>query len=181
MASAGTVYVVLFRGVGGATQLPTAPLRAALSEAGFENVATYINSGNAVVRTALSRDRAVAAIAKICAERFGFGKAIHAVPLDEWARLIERVPFPVEEGGGKFLHAAWLGAAPSPDAVAALKALAVNGDGFEVVGRVAYISTPGGFSNSKLAERFDKAIGVPNTARNWNTVLKLMELAKAAA
>ena len=42
-----TVYILLFRGVGGATQLPTAPLREALTGAGFENVATYINSGNA--------------------------------------------------------------------------------------------------------------------------------------
>ncbi|WP_020178039.1 DUF1697 domain-containing protein [Methylopila sp. M107] len=176
-----TVFVVLFRGVGGATQLPTAALRAALAEAGFEKVATYINSGNAVVRTALSPYETVAAIERICADRFGFDKAIYAVPFDEWARLIARNPFAVAESGGKFLHAAWLGAAPTPEAIAALKALAINGDGFEVVDRVAYINTPGGFSNSKIAERFDKRIGVPNTARNWNTVLKLRALAEQAA
>ncbi len=34
-------YIILFRGVGGATQLPVAPLREALTKAGFENVATY--------------------------------------------------------------------------------------------------------------------------------------------
>ena len=33
----------------------------------------------------------------------------------------------------------------------------------------------------KLGEKFDKGIGVGNTARNWNTVLKLQELAKKAA
>ena len=44
-----TVYLLLFRGVGGATQLPTKPLREALAAAGFKDVATYINSGNAVL------------------------------------------------------------------------------------------------------------------------------------
>ncbi len=39
----------------------------------------------------------------------------------------------------------------------------------EVVGKVAYLHTPDGFGTSKLAEKFDKGIGVPNTARNWNT------------
>ncbi len=47
------VYILLFRGAGGATQLTVAPLREALTGAGFENVATYINSGNAVARHAV--------------------------------------------------------------------------------------------------------------------------------
>ncbi|MDR4305592.1 DUF1697 domain-containing protein [Chelatococcus sambhunathii] len=172
------VYVVLFRGVGGATQLPTAPLRAALTEAGFEDVATYINSGNAVLRSARPRDETVEAIAKICAERFGFAKAVYAIPREGWARLIRNNPFEVEAGAGKFLHAAWLAETPEKQAVGALESLSVDGDGFAVVGDVAYLSTPRGFSKSRLAERFDKLIGVPNTARNWNTVLKLMELAE---
>ena len=56
-ARAKTAYILLFRGVGGATQLPVAPLRDALTGAGFENVATYINSGNAVLRSHLPRRR----------------------------------------------------------------------------------------------------------------------------
>lgn len=176
-----SVYIVLFRGVGGATQLPTAPLRAALTEAGFEGVATYINSGNAVLRSARPRDETVEAIAKICADRFGFTKAVYAVSSVEWTMLVRNNPFPVEPGGGKFLHAAWLAETPERKAVEALEALAVDGDGVAVVGDVAYLSTPRGFSKSRLAERFDRLIGVPNTARNWNTVLKLMELAERLA
>ncbi len=172
-----TAYVVLFRGVGGATQLPTVRLRAALTEAGFEGVATYINSGNAVLRSARPHRETVDQIARICADRFGFAKAIYAVSRDDWVRLIRNNPFGVAPGCGKFLHAAWLAATPQKQAVEALEALAVNGDAFAVVGDVAYLSTPLGFSSSKLAERFDRLIGVPNTARNWNTVLKLMELA----
>jgi len=50
---AETAYIVLFRGVGGATQLPVARLREVLPEAGFHNVSTYINSGNAVLSSRL--------------------------------------------------------------------------------------------------------------------------------
>lgn len=179
--SGKTVFILLFRGVGGGTQLPTAPLRAALTEAGFENVATYINSGNALVRTKLSREKTVAKVAAICREKFGFTKAIHAPTLEEWSALIAGNPFPHALAEPKFLHAAVLADVPKDENVEKIQSLAVNGEAFKVIGKVAYIHTPNGFGTSKLAEKFDKLIGVENTARNWNTVLKLEELAKKAA
>ena len=62
-----------------------------------------------------------------------------------------------------------------------LRGFAAESEGIEVVGNVAYLHTPDGFGTSKLAEKFDKGIGVVNSARNWNTVLKLMELVRKAA
>ena len=46
---------------------------------------------------------------------------------------------------------------------------------------MAYLHTPAGFGRSKLGAKFDRGIGVVNSARNWNTVLKLMELVRKAA
>ncbi|HRQ90307.1 MAG TPA: DUF1697 domain-containing protein [Bacteroidia bacterium] len=177
-----TVYILLFRGVGGATQLPVKPLREKLAGAGFDRVATYINSGNAIVRSDLSRDEVVAEVARICREHFGFEKAIFAPTLQEWKALIVRNPFPEGAESGKFLHAAWLEKAPAQENIERLQQIAASDgmDGFAVVGRVAYLHTPHGFGVSKLAEKFDKVIGVANTARNWNTVRKLAELAEAA-
>jgi uncharacterized protein (DUF1697 family) len=176
-----TAYVLLFRGVGGATQLLTAPLRLALTGAGFENVATYINSGNAVLRSHLPRERVLAAVAEICRDRFGFTKAILAPTLEEWSALIGNNPFPHAVATPTFLHAAVLAGKPPAEALSRLRGLAAGGEGIEVVGHVAYLHTPDGFGRSKLAEKFDRGIGVVNTARNWNTVLKLMELVKKAA
>jgi uncharacterized protein (DUF1697 family) len=79
------------------------------------------------------------------------------------------------------LHAAVLAAEPDTARVAALRSLAEGNDRIEVVGHVAYLYTPQGFGHSKLAERFDKGIGVPNTARNWNTVRRLMAMVSEAA
>jgi uncharacterized protein (DUF1697 family) len=175
------VYILLFRGVGGATQLPTKPLAQALAEAGFEKVGTYINSGNAYLKTELSREKTLAKVKAICAERFGFDKAIYAPGLSQWREVVRNNPFQGKVAEGRFLHAAWLEGKPPPEKLAALKALAVDGEGVEVVGHAAYLHTPGGLSKSKLGMKFDKGLGVPNTARNWNTVLKLLDLAEAAA
>ena len=180
MPKVKTAYIVLFRGVGGATQLPTAPLREALTGAGFENVATYINSGNSVLRSALSREEVLATAARICEDRFGFTKAIYAPTLAEWEALVASNPFP-DFGIPKALHAAVLAGEPPEGAIEMLRARAADGERIEVVGRVAYLHTPNGFGRSKLGETFDKVIGVANTARNWNTVLKLLELARKSA
>ncbi len=175
-----TVYIILFRGVGGATQLPTKPLREALAAAGFNNVATYINSGNAIVRSSLGREKVIATIARICAKEFKFDKDIYAIAREEWAELIAKNPFP-REIGGRFLHAAVLAEVPRKAAVEALREHAQGEEAIEVVDKVAYIHTPNGFGASKFAAKFDKGIGVANTARNWNSVLKLMQLADKAA
>jgi len=175
------VYIILFRGVGGATQLPVKPLREKLTEAGFGNVATYINSGNAVVKSRLGRERVISTIAAICAKEFHFHKEVYAPAAAEWRALIDNNPFPEAVATPTSLHAAVLAGKPKLEAVEAIRSFAVGDERIEIVGEVAYLHTPHGFGPSKMATMFDKKIGVPNTARNWNTVTKLMAMAEAAA
>ncbi|MCV0396892.1 MAG: DUF1697 domain-containing protein [Rhizobiaceae bacterium] len=173
-------YIVLFRGVGGATQLPTAALREALTRLGFDRVATYINSGNAILASPRPREEIHAVIADLCAREFAFTKDIHLRDRDEWHRLIRNNPFVEATAEPKTLHAAVLAGDPDADAVESLAKAGGPRERIAVVERVAYLHTPDGFGRSKLAERFDRGIGVANTARNWNTVLKLEELVRAA-
>jgi uncharacterized protein (DUF1697 family) len=176
-----TVYLILFRGVGGKTQLPVQALREKLNAAGFENVATYINSGNAIIRSRMNRKKVVATIAELCRTQFGFNKAIFAPTLGEWDALIARNPFSKAAANAPTtVHAALLESAPRAEDVERIRACAVKGEALEVIEGVAYVHTPHGFGNCKMAEKFDKWIGVANTARNWNTVLKLAELGRAA-
>jgi uncharacterized protein (DUF1697 family) len=175
-----TVFIVLFRGVGGATQLPTAPLREALAKDGFANVATYINSGNAIVKTTLGAAEATARIAAIAKRNFAFEKDIMLVSRPDWAKLVKGNPFPEAEAQPTTLHAFVLNAKPKPDAVKALAARVTTPERIMVTGRLLYFHVPQGFSNSKLPPVIDRTLGVVSTARNWNTVLKLMELATKA-
>ena len=173
-----TTYLLLFRGVGGATQLPVAQLREALTKAGFKHVTTYINSGNALVRSALSREETITKVAAICKKKFGFDKPIFAPTLAEWEAVIKNDPFS-NKAEGKHVHAVLLAETPKTDAIERIQALAVDAEELKVVKGVCYIHTPNGFGTSKMAEKFDKWIGVVNTGRNWNTVLKMHELALA--
>ncbi|HZI31980.1 MAG TPA: DUF1697 domain-containing protein [Candidatus Binatia bacterium] len=177
-----TVYLILFRGVGGKTQLPTRLLREKLTGAGFENVATYINSGNAIVRSRMSRTKVVATIAELCRTHFNFDKAIFAPTLAEWEDLIMRNPFDrAATNAPTTVHAALLEYPPKAEDVERVRACAVKGEAIEIIKSVAYLQTSHGFGRSKMAEKFDRWIGVTNTARNWNTILKLAELGRAAA
>ena len=176
-----TAFVILFRGVGGATQLPTGPLRAALTQAGFADVATYINSGNAVLCSDRPAEEVAVEVSALCAREFGFRKDVHVRSREDWADLIARNPFPEATAAPTTLHAAVMAREPEPESIAALRAIADPAEGIEVEGRVAYLHTPNGLSASRLGARFDKGLGVPNTARNWNTVRRLMELVDRAA
>jgi uncharacterized protein (DUF1697 family) len=176
-----TVYLILFRGVGGKTQLPVQQLREKLTQAGFENVATYINSGNAIVRSRLSRKEVKARIAELCRAHFDFDKAIFAPTLAEWENLIARNPFAKPAAKAPTtVHAVLLESVPTAENVTRIRACAVKGEAIQVIEGVAYLHTPHGFGRCKMAEKFDKWIGVANTARNWNTVLKLAELGRAS-
>lgn len=182
-----TTYLLLFRGVGGPVQLPVAELRAGLTKAGFKNATTYINSGNALVRSALSREETLAKVAELCRKKFNYARPIFAPTAAEWALMIKADPFP-QKAEGKHVHVVLLAEAPKPEAVKALQALAKDDEALIVLKgaaakdfgpyHVCYLYTPHGFGTSKLAEKFDKGIGVINTARNWNTVLKMHELAQ---
>ncbi len=178
--SAGTVYIVLFRGVGGATQLPTKPLREALTRAGFGNVATYINSGNAVVSSDRKEAEVSAEIAAIVKRDFGFEKDIMLVSRAGWSKLIRDNPFPEAVDVPTSLHAFVLDKAPAKEDVEALAARGAAHERTVVVGKVLYFHAPDGFGRSKLPPIVDRVLKVVSTARNWNTVLALDGLAKVA-
>jgi uncharacterized protein (DUF1697 family) len=175
------VFIVLFRGVGGETKLPTAPLREALTDAGFRNVVTYIASGNAVLTSDLPANAVRARVAAIAKEKFGFSKEIMVLTRKAWAELIAKNPFPEAVDHPTTLHAFALASRPSKDAVAALSAKASPHERVSVSGKVLYFHAPEGLGTSKLPPAIDRTLKVTTTARNWNTVLKLAELAKQAA
>jgi uncharacterized protein (DUF1697 family) len=183
-----TTFLLLFRGVGGSVPLPVVQLREALTKAGFKNATTYINSGNALVRSGLTREETLTKVAEVCWKKFKYDRPIFAPTAKEWEAVVRYDPFP-HKAEGKHVHAVVLAEAPGPDAVKALQALAKGDEALVVLNaapakhfgpyHVCYIHTPYGFGTSKMAEKFDKGIGVVNTARNWNTVLKMQELARA--
>ncbi|WP_245444764.1 DUF1697 domain-containing protein [Pseudaminobacter soli (ex Li et al. 2025)] len=173
--------MVLFRGVGGATQLPTKPLKETLTKAGYANVATYINSGNAVLVSDRPETEIAVDIAEIVRREFGFEKDIMLVTSQAWSRLVTENPFPEAVDAPTTLHAFMLSDIPAPEAVEALVARTTGRERVVVAGKVLYFHAPDGFGRSKLPPVVDRTLKVVSTARNWNTVVALQSLAVAAS
>lgn len=176
------VFIVLFRGVGGATQLPVKQLQAALTEAGFRHVRTYIATGNVVLASELKaaaiRDR----VAEIAKEKLGFDKAVIVRTRGEWSALAKQNPFPKAAEKPRTLHAFVLESTPSRALLEEIRAKGGGGpDEVAVRGKALYLHTPEGFGRSRMPMAVERALQARTTARNWNTVVKLKEMADDVA
>jgi len=173
-------WVLLLRGVGGRTQVNPRLLRAVLGAEGFGRVSVFGHSGNAVVTSPLPRQEVAWLAIEACAREMGFRKEIHVVSGADWADLVARNPFPEAVEDPTTLHAAVLGADPDPARVAMLNRLSDGTDSLVVRGRVAYLHVPQGFAKSRIADRFDRGIHVPATARSWTAVQRIMSLVEVS-
>lgn len=177
-----TVFIVLFRGinVGGNKTAKMEVLRAALTEAGFGSVATYIQSGNVVLTANMKAAEVATKIERLFAETFGFSSRPTLRTADAWKDMIAANPFPEAAADHKKLHAVLLDGVPGEEAADRLRERALPTERFVVADGVLYLFTPEGFGTSKLAEALDRCLKVPLTARNWRTVVTLMEMADKA-
>ncbi|MFF8413421.1 DUF1697 domain-containing protein [Streptomyces omiyaensis] len=176
-----TTYALLLRGinVGGSRKLPMAELRPLLEDLGHGEVRTYLQSGNAVFTTGggAGEDALAAEIEEAIEARFGFSCDCLVRDHAYLAAVAEACPFPAGELEGKQLHAVYYSAPVTADRFAAVDAGAFAPEAFALGDRVMYLHTPGGLGRSRLAEavlRPSLNKGVVATARNWNTVRKLV-------
>lgn len=167
-----SLRIALLRGinVGGRGRLPVTELRAILESLGASDVATYIQSGNAVFRGDITGN----AISDAIEVAKGFRRPCFVIPADTLDQIIADNPFP-EVQDPKHLHAVFLGA---PAEAASIKAAKGASDRYHLAPEVLYLHTPNGLSKSKLAAGLDRTLGVPHTARNWKTVLTLAGMAR---
>jgi uncharacterized protein (DUF1697 family) len=175
-------FAALLRGinVGGKAKIPMTELRATLSSLGLEDVVTYIQSGNAVFRAPTSDERAVATeIERAIVGAFGHDVAVLLRTHDELARVEKDTPYPVDDAEPTRIHVVFLDEEPARTAIARLDPDRSPGDEFAVLGREVYLRLPNGLGRSKLTiDWFERGLGVRATARNWNTLRKLIELTR---
>ena len=179
MLTAMTTWIVLLRGVnvGGRNRLPMAALRELLAEVGFENVRTYIQSGNIVVDSADGDRGSVARSIRDAIEgRFGFAPHTFVLDVGAFDAAIAANPFAQSNEDPKAVHLFFL-AEPDPTAdLDGLRELATQGEKFALTDGVLYLHTPGGFGRSKLVERLHRFIGTEMTARNHRSVQAIRAL-----
>ena len=182
-----TTCVALLRGinVGGHNRVAMQDLRALCERLGLEDVRSLLQSGNLVFRSANRDTQALERrLEQEAGRRLGLQVAFFVRTADEWASLVRKNPFRDEaERDPAHLQAVPMKWAPKPAAVAELRAAitAIKGpEQVEARGRDAYFYYPAGMGRSKLTlALIEKTLGGnPGTARNWNTVLKLLALTR---
>lgn len=169
-------YIVLLRGinVSGKKILPMKELVSMLEEIGCENVSTYIQSGNIVLHSGLSASSLEKSIAEALESSKGFAIPVIAQTVSKFRSVIEACPFQAAEG--KLLHYFFAASKPALNGEA-LHSLCASSESCELKGNVFYLYAPDGIGRSKLVANIEKVLGVPATARNHNTVQKLLSLA----
>ncbi len=174
-------WVLLLRGinVGGTGKLPMAGLRVLLGELGAENVATYIQSGNAVFTGDYDADKIARRIEDEVETHFGFRRDALVLPAGAMIAARDAFPFPEAVEAPKTGHVWFLTSTARPD-LDAMTALATDNERFALGDGTFYLHAPDGIGRSKLAAKAEKLLGVPATARNLNTVNNLCDLAAAA-
>lgn len=176
-----TTYIALFRGinVGGRNRLPMKDLAATLEDLGCQDVATYIQSGNAVFR---SREQDASLLSETIKaaikERHSFEPQVLLLASEGMERAIRSNPFSEAESEPKTLHLYFLAAPPERPDLDALEGMKDDRERFVLGDGVFYLHAPDGLGRSKLAANVEKLLGVPATARNWRTVRKVMEMAQ---
>ncbi len=167
-----TKYILLFRGinVGGRNILPMKNLKNLLLGCGYEQVKTYIQSGNVVLQSQQPPNNG---ISDQIEQAFGFKPEMMVLAEQQLMDAINNNPFAADEG--KHLHFFFLAEKPQPDDEK-MAQLATATEQYHVTDGVFYLHAPDGIGRSKLAARVEACLGVAGTGRNLNTVRKLVEM-----
>jgi uncharacterized protein (DUF1697 family) len=177
-----TRYVVLLRAINvGKRKAPMDLLRAACREAGFADVESYIQSGNLVLSSDDGAPAVEAAVEKIVLDQFGFSAEAIARTAKQWSAYAAGSPFPdVVAKRPQHLQLCLSKRAPKADAADRLMERATLGERVVLAGDALWVDFAGGVGESKLLPMvLDKLVGSTVTARGWNTVRKLHEMASA--
>jgi len=167
------VYIALLRAinVGGTGALPMAELKAICEGLGFEDVKTYIQSGNVVFRSGDSEKAVGEKLDDALSKKLGKKPGVMIRSHEEMQEIAENAPFP--EAKPSFVLVHFLAEAAPKDALETMSA--PDGEEAVVSGREIYVHYPIGSGKSKLKLPALRA----GTSRNINTVRKLVEMAAA--
>jgi uncharacterized protein (DUF1697 family) len=173
-------FVALLRSinVGGRNRVAMAELRQLATSLGFQDVATYLQSGNLV----FSAPGSPASIGRALHEGLVAELAVD-VPVivrsrSQMGRLPRTNPFTAGRPDPTSMHVTFLGTVPDRQARADLEARAGQwgADQLVVEGTEVFLYCPGGYAATKLHNTYlERHLGTTATTRNWRTVLALVE------
>ena len=169
-------WIALIRAIGPLThkKMSMAQLRAGCVEAGFKDVRTILATGNVVFSSDLPESENHHILTTVIGAHDLQNEVFLRQPKDLRQVLLED-PFPeasIERPNHMLVL--FMAMTPSPSHIAAVESFD-EPERIKVHGREAYIDYRNGVAGSKLTPaRLEKLLGRSGTARNWNTIEKLI-------
>ena len=174
---------MLLRGIniGPRNRIPMPALRELFTSAGFDDVRTYLQSGNVVLSSDADSERLAQECERRIAQAFGLNVDVLVRTRDELARVVRRNPLEEVAVNPKRYQVTFLQSELMPEVVDELAALAgAEEEQLIAVGRELYAWHPEGVARSKLSTRLaGRGLGVKATARNWTTTTNLLAMTDA--
>ena len=172
-------YLALLRGVnlGATNKVSMGRLRELLDGLGYDNVRTYVQSGNVIFGSTQPRRKLAGEIQKKISGEFGLDIAVILRTRAELTRVVAGNPFPTKGTKSTSLHVVFLDSRPAQAAVRVLDPDRGSPDRFDVKGREIYLWFPKGSGRTKLTiPFFEKTLKTRATGRNWRTVTTLLRM-----
>lgn len=170
-------YIALLRGinVSGQKKIKMAELRQLLSDAGLQQVQTYLQSGNVVFQSKATADEAAQKIEQCIRDHYGYAVKVILKAPDEMQQIVTENPF--KDQDTKLLYVTFLAETPEAVHLEKLQAGDYSPEAYVLHEKIIYIFAANGYGRAKLNNNFlEKKLKVAATTRNWKTVNALLEM-----
>lgn len=172
-------YIAFLRGinVGGKNKIKMETLREMFAALGFENVKSYINSGNVIFEMQKTDDKKLAAkIEKAIEKEFALLIKVMVRSMSEIKEIVENNPFKGQFENDKDLHVFFLDEELPEEKREQLLSNNNENEMFAVSNREIFCLLRVSFLDSLIGKDYiGKKLKVSATARNWRTVNKILE------
>lgn len=172
-----TTYLIFLRGVmpTGKNKVPMAQLREVLTKAKFKNVQTYIHTGNIVLESKFKAKSLEKKVHDLIQKQIGPDLVVVAKTPTQVQKILKENPFKKEDASRIFYT--MLAQKPSPAKIKEVTQTNFLPEKIQFKGDVAYAYIPESNAKSKINNNgLEKLLGVSSTARNVNTMKKLLEM-----
>ncbi|GAB5565521.1 MAG: DUF1697 domain-containing protein [Winogradskyella sp.] len=173
-------YIALLRGinVGGHRKVPMAELKKLMADTGFENVKTYIQSGNIVFQTKKENPKELEIIIyEAIIGKFGFEASVIVKTRSQLQKIFDDCPFSEQKKMDSYF--AMFSQIPETNLVKEASEKTYENEEYEIINDCLYLYCANGYGKAKFSlNYFEKKLNVSATSRNYKTMLKLLSLSK---
>ncbi len=173
--------IAILRGinVGGKRKILMNDLKLLCKKMGLKDVHTYIQSGNLIFKSEKHPTELEKELEKTIAENYGFQIPIIILKATDLQNAVAKNPFLSEVNDTKQLHLTLLKEKPKQESIDKILSYNFEPDQFKIDHKNVFLWCKGKYHQSKLSTNFfEKNLNVQATTRNWNTILKLLQMTK---